>query len=76
MGGEGVGETREDHGDGVVRREGEVGEGNVGFELVDDGGEDGVGEAVGGSPLGISEWGFHGPDAFRGECSEGGDAVL
>lgn len=68
-----MGEAREDHGDGVVGGEREVGLGDVGFEFVDDGGEDGIGETVGGSPLGVAERGFHGPDVFGGEGSEGGD---
>lgn len=75
FGGEAVGEAGEDHGDGVVGREGEVGEGDVGFELVDDGGEDRVGEAVEGAPLGVAERGFEGPDVFGGEGAEGGDGV-
>lgn len=37
-----MGETRENHSDGVIRREGEIRDGDVGFELVDDGGEDRV----------------------------------
>lgn len=41
-----MGEPRKDHSDGIVGGEREVGLGNVGFELVNDGGEDGVGEAV------------------------------
>lgn len=53
-----MGEAGKDHGDGVVRGEGEIGEGDVGFELLDDGGEDRVGEAVEGPPLGIAERGF------------------
>lgn len=76
FGGEAVGEAREDHGDGVVRGEREVGEGDVGFELVDDGGENGIGEAVERSPLGVSKRGFHGPDVLGGECPEGGDGVV
>lgn len=39
-------EAREDHGDGVVGGEREVGESNVGFELVDDGRKDGIRQAV------------------------------
>lgn len=74
--GEAVGETREDHSDGVIRREGEVGESDVGFEFVDDGGEDGVGEAVEGAPVGVAERGFEGPDVFGGEGAEGGDGVV
>lgn len=71
--GEAMGEAGEDHGDGVVGREGEVGEGDVRPELFDDGGEDGVGEAVEGTPLGVAERGFEGPDVLGGEGSEGGD---
>ena len=58
FGGEAVGEAGEDHSDGVVGREGKVGEGDVGFQLVDDGGEDRVGEAVEGAPVGVAERGF------------------
>lgn len=68
-----MGEAGENHGDGVVRGEGELRLGYVGFKLLDDGGEDGVGQAVEGSPLGVAEGGFHGPDALGGEGSEGGD---
>ncbi|KAH1087869.1 hypothetical protein GYH30_019104 [Glycine max] len=76
FGGEAVGEAGEDHGDGVVGGEGEVGEGDVGLELVDDSGEDGVGEAVEGAPVGVAERGFQGPDVFCGEGAEGRDRVV
>ena len=66
FGGESVGQAREDHGNGVIGGEREVGEGDVGFELVNDGGEDGIGETVKRSPLGVSERGFHGPDVLGG----------
>lgn len=48
----------------------------MGLELVDDGCEDGVGEAVEGAPVGVAERGFEGPDVFRGERAEGGDGVV
>lgn len=57
-------ETREDHSDGVIGREGEVGDGDVGFEFVDDGGEDGIGKPVEGTPLSVTEGSFEGPNVF------------
>lgn len=71
-----MGEAGEDHGDGVVGGEREVGKGDVGLELVDDGGEDGVGEAVEGPPLGVAERRFEGPDVLGGEGAEGRDGVV
>lgn len=48
----------------------------MGFELLDHSGENRVGEAVHGSPLGVAEWGLEGPDVLGGESSEGGDGVV
>lgn len=42
MSGEAEGETGEDHSDGVIGGEREIGLSDVGFELVDDCGEDWV----------------------------------
>eukprot|EP00262_Sarcandra_glabra_P013417 TRINITY_DN3710_c1_g1_i1.p3 TRINITY_DN3710_c1_g1~~TRINITY_DN3710_c1_g1_i1.p3 ORF type:complete len:163 (+),score=28.19 TRINITY_DN3710_c1_g1_i1:178-666(+) len=42
FGGVGVGEARKEHGEGDVGGEGEVGAEEVGFELVEEAGEDGV----------------------------------
>lgn len=61
-----MGEAGEDHGDGVVGGEGEVGGGDERLELFDDGGEDGVGEAVEGSPACVAERGVEGPDVVVG----------
>ncbi|KAM1264706.1 hypothetical protein ACFX15_034005 [Malus domestica] len=44
-------------------REGEIREDDVGFELLDDSGEDWVGEAV----VGVAERGFEGPDVLGGD---------
>lgn len=68
-----MGESGENHGDGVVRRERELGLSDIGFKLVDDGGEDGIRKPVKRSPLGVAERGFHGPDVFGGEGPECGD---
>lgn len=46
---------------------------DVGFELIDDGGEDWIREAVKRSPLGVAQRSFHGPYVFGGEGAEGGD---
>ena len=69
-------ETGEDHGNGIIGREREIGEGNVGFEFVNDGGEDRVGDAIEGAPMGIAKRGFEGPDVVSGEGAEGGDGVI
>ena len=66
-----MGKAREDHGNGVVRRKGKIGNCDVGFELVNDGCEDRVREAIKGTPMGIAKRDFKGPDVFGGECSEG-----
>lgn len=48
----------------------------MGFELVDNGGENGIREAVKGSPLGVSERSLHGPDVLGGERPESSDRVI
>lgn len=48
----------------------------MGFELLHKASENWVGETIRGSPLGVSDWGFHCPDVFSGECFEGGDAEI
>lgn len=69
-------EAREDHSNGVIGREREIGEGNMGFELVDDGGEDRMREAIEGPPSGVAKRGFEGPNVVSGEGAEGGDGVV
>lgn len=76
FGGESMGETREDHSDGIVGRQREIGKRDVRLELLDDGGEDRVGQAVERAPLGITERSFEGPDVLGRESAEGGDGVV
>lgn len=40
-------ESGQNHGNSVIRREREIGLSNVRFELINDGGEDGIRESVG-----------------------------
>ncbi|KAK9151125.1 hypothetical protein Syun_009434 [Stephania yunnanensis] len=50
-----VGKVGEDHREGLVWWEGEVGVEDMVLEVVEEVGKDGVGEVVGGMPLGIAE---------------------
>lgn len=71
-----MGEAGEDHGDGVIRREREIRESNMGLELVHDGGKDRVGEPIQRPPLGVAEWRLEGPDVLRGESPKGRDGEI
>lgn len=71
-----MGEAGEDHGHGIVGGQGEVGGGDERAELFDDSGEDRVGEAVEGPPLGVAEVRLEGPNMLRGEGAEGGDGEV
>lgn len=71
-----MGEAGENHGDGVIGRQRELRLGYIGFEFFNNGGENGVGQAVERSPLGVAEGGFHRPNVLGGESSEGGDGEL
>lgn len=55
---EAMSKTRENHSDGVIGREREVRDGDVGFEFINDGGEDRVRETVKGTPLSVTEGRF------------------
>lgn len=68
-----MGESGENHGDGVIRRERELGLSDIRFKLIDDGGEDGIRKPVKRSPLGVAERSFHSPDMFSGKSSKSGD---
>lgn len=68
-----MGKPREDHSNGVVGRQRELRLSNVRFKLLNNGGKNRVRKTVKRSPLGIAKRGFHCPNVFSGESSEGGD---
>lgn len=71
-----MGETGEDHGHSIVRGQGQVGSGYERSELFDNSGEDRVGEAVKGPPLGITKGRLEGPNMLRREGAERGDGEV
>lgn len=59
-----MGEAREYHSYSVIGRERELRLSDIGFQLINNSGENGVREAVKGSPLSVAERSFHGPYVF------------